>query len=161
MVCLLVVFSFSATCSGNSGKILTRSDFTIIHQPTGQTVVVGKQLLNQADWPAEDLKMSYEQLRVVAVTMYSENFITDRGVKVSDSIARIKEIYGQPYDAGERSRYNWVTYLFENLESSFKIHFYFDKDNDRVIAINLNLYPVGSPPLINVDKIKAELDLKL
>lgn len=97
------------------------------------------------------LKILHEQDRVVAVTVYNETFATARGATIGDSIFRIKEYYGEPFRSGKHERYNWVTYGYEDTTNSLKLHFYFDKESDRVIAINLNLFPVGSPPLIKFE----------
>lgn len=50
LVCLLIVFSFASAGFGQSGNILKESDLSIVHQPTGQIIVAGKQVRQSGGW---------------------------------------------------------------------------------------------------------------
>jgi hypothetical protein len=138
---------FIVTVCSATGKVLNSTDFSIMCNSTNQIIRIGERFA----WTLNDAKTYYDDDRLVGLTVYGSDYSTSRGIKISDSLEKIQQHYGERYKSGERDAYKWVTYEYENLSSSFKIHFYLDKTKDSVVAINLNLYPFNDPPLIKLD----------
>lgn len=143
---IVILFGMSTPCYA-AGNVLNKFDYILEYSVTGQSVEVGKK----AELPGAVTKADYDELgRIAGLTVYSSEYVTHRGQKVGDTLDSVKVSYGEPSASGYRPEYYWMTYKYQDTSSSLKIHFYVNQSNNRVIVINLNLYPVGAPPLIRL-----------
>ena len=150
---ILVLFMIASICAGGvSANVapLNKSDYFIKFVPTGETIQVGKPLSFTPDNNAKYfLEHNYVtgQDYVYRITIYSNDYVTSRGISIGDSADRVRECYGEPNRySGSRSHYKWFSYIEPN--EVLKVHFYLDKETEKVIAINWGILPVGTPPMI-------------
>jgi hypothetical protein len=150
MVPFLVVFIFAAVVGAGAAP-LGRTDYVITYIPTGETLEIKKALSfipADAQVYVEHFYPTNEDY-IAGVTVYSKDYVTNRGVRVGDSSAKVFDRYGEPNrTSGSKSHYKWISYMEES--QVLKVHFYLEKETEQVIAINLNIYPVGAPPMIKV-----------
>lgn len=150
IVVVLLVFSFVSAVSANATD-LNKDDFIIKRLPSGETIQVGKPLTFTPDDAQVYLEHNYQtgQDYIGGVTLYSKDYVTNKGISIGDPVEKVKELYGEPNrPPGTKGAYKWISYFEER--GSFKVHFYLDKETDKVIAINFNIYPVRTPPMIKL-----------
>ena len=144
---IVILFIMSTLCYA-AGNVLNKLDYILEYSITGQSVEIGKK----TELPGAVAKADYDELgRIAGLTVYSSEYVTHRGLKVGDTLDSVKVSYGEPSASGYMLGYYWITYKYQDTSSSLKIHFYVDQSTNRVIAINLNLYPVGAPPHIRLN----------
>lgn len=146
----LIFFACASVVSAD-GFVLNETDYMLKYTPTGETIVIGKSLNftpNNAIVCIDHNTLSGQNY-LGGITVYSKNYFTNRGIRIGDPIDKVKEYYGEPnrYSAS-KDEYKCLSYI--DKQEVLKIHFYLDKETERVIAINLNIYPVGTPPMIKL-----------
>lgn len=146
---LFFIAFFIVNIAGATAPALNETDYVIKYIPTGDLLQI-KQTLN---FTPENVKVYLERHNqtghdyIAGVTVYGKEYATSRGISVGDPVEKVKERYGEPNRlSGSKNRYRWISYMEES--QILKVHFYLDKESGRVVAINLNIYPVGAPPLI-------------
>lgn len=152
---MIVLFMIAFICAGvGSANVapLNKSDYFIKFIRTGETVQVGKPLNFTPDNNAKYfLERNYDtgQDYVYRITVYSKDYVTSRGISIGDSADKVRECYGEPNRySGSRDDYKWLSYIEPN--EVLKVHFYLDKETEKVIAINWGILPVGTPPMIKM-----------
>jgi hypothetical protein len=121
-------------------------DYALTYVPTGDTI----QILKSLTFNPDNVKVDKEKDYVAGITVYGKDYATSRGVSVGDAAEKVKERYGEPSRPSvSKNHYKCVSYMEKS--QVLKIHFYLDKESERVIAININVYPVGAPPMIKLD----------
>lgn len=138
----ICALTLPAAAGGNG---LGPEDFTLVQEATGRVITVGAPF----DGAADGLRINRQGDRVVDLTVSAAGYSTGRGIKTGDSLSRVTGAYGEPVRTGESKTYKWIGYEYEDTSSPLKIFFYLDKETDLVIAVNINLYPVGAPPLLS------------
>ncbi len=146
----IVVIILTAVVGANAAP-LGKADYVITYTPTGDYLEIKKVL----SFTPVDAQVYMEHFYptnedyIAGVTVYSRNYSTSRGVRVGDPADKVLELYGEPNRySGSREHYKWLSYMKQS--QVLKMHFYLDKETERVIAINMNVYPVSAAPMIKM-----------
>ncbi len=146
----LVVFIVAAVV-GAIAAPLGNADYVVTYTPTGDTLEIKKALSLTPENAQVYLEHFYptNEDYIAGVTVYSKDYVTSRGVRVGDPAEKVTELYGEPNRySGSREYYKWISYMEQS--QVLKMHFYLDKETERVIAINLRVHPIGAAPMIKL-----------
>jgi hypothetical protein len=149
----LVVFIFVAIVGAHAAP-LGKADYVITYTPTGETLEIQETLRFTPvdaqvykEYCYSDVEHLPTKEYLAGITVYSKDYATSRGVRVGDPAVKVIELYGNPNRySGSREHYKWLSYMEQS--QILKMHFYLDKETERVIAINLRIYPIGAAPMI-------------
>ncbi|WP_017473193.1 hypothetical protein [Amphibacillus jilinensis] len=96
-------------------------------------VIVLESIKYQKELNFNKLHIKLQEEGVVAIVSENEKTFTDRGIKVGDSLTKVKELYGENYinKTGELGN----ILLYKDKENNIKIEFLYY--NDQVVQIML------------------------